>query len=233
MTFMDNEKPCKETPIPSPLEPFEKGAPLYKMELANAACPSFCSCLKPFFGTLEEVRAFVAAYKGDREEDGAPPEILSAFAKWEAGDHAVTHWVSFSLVPLLVPAELRYTERLTLSFYQWPHTNIWGCIYSLRCSKVTAELRWLACEKDCFCSLMADFKDLEWSDETGVWYPVEEEPWGTAHLLCFEKNHVRNRLAVPQKHFDSLQKLEEDHQRFLCQPSVDFSSFCEEIFGDG
>lgn len=206
---------------------------LYQMCLEDCACPSFCSAYKPFFGTLDEIEEFVFAHKADGEKEGEMPEIVSAFEAWKAGQKDVMHTVSYSPLPLLTPAKLVYRAEQTWQNYRWEHFNIWKCVYHMRCSSVQTEHRWVECEGRFMRCVIADFENLEWSDDEKQWYPVDEDVWGLCHMLCFENNSVRNRLAEPEKNFETQEKMQEDYQIFLKNPTPVFCEFCNEIFGDG
>lgn len=210
----------------------EEKQEFYKMYLEDCSCPSFCSACKSVFGTLAEIEDFVAAYGEDCREKGELPEIVTAFEKWKAGEKDATHIAACSEQRLLTSAKLVYRARHAFKLYQWEHRNIWGCIYHMRCSAVNTEHRWIECEGRYYRCVTASFEDLEWAEE-GEWCKVDDSTWGIPHMLCFEKNCVRNRLAEVENMFETKEEMENDYQKFFEKPIPDFSEFCNEIFGDG
>ncbi len=97
----------------------------YQLRLDDCATPSFVSFDKPYYGTLDEIRGFIAALEQDeacRESDAAP---IAAFHAYESGDHEAKHYAAYQELPLLIPVSVLERKTVTLREYAWTHMNIW------------------------------------------------------------------------------------------------------------
>lgn len=203
----------------------------YRLELDDCSAVSFCSFGKYYFGTLEDIRAFIDRL--DQERPDFQRELVSAFRAYEEGQTDVTHHAAFQEVPLLTPARLIHKETLVLEDYAWDHLNTWQCIYKMRCDRVETEHLWLVCGDHGFRAMKANFKSLQYEGVLGEWITIGDMLWGFPCVLQRDSEHFRNVIAEPEKGFKNTAELEQDWEKFKKNPDPQFAAFCDDIFGDG
>lgn len=202
------------------------------LELDDCSAASFCSFGKYYFGTLDEIRAFINTV--DKECEDSHRELVSAFRAYEAGRIDVTHHAAFQKVPLLTPARLLHKEKIVLENYVWDHLNTWKSVYEMRCKKVESEHLWLECEGRAFRAVKATFKGLQCKGVLGNWRPVSGKVlWGFPCIIRGDSAQLQNMLAEPEREFSDLETLEQDWEEFAKNPVPDYTGFCDDIFGDG
>ena len=206
----------------------------FRLELDDYAMPAFTSFGKYYFGTQEEISAFIRAVEQREETRGKPPsQLVSGFHAYIAGDRTAKHNVAYRDVPLLTPATLLQEETITQTALQWTHFNIWQWPIEMRCSQVQSKHLWIECEGDYYRSLTAIFTNLQWEGAAGEWHNADGGFWGYPEMLLVEPPVTASRLAVPEKVFNSVEELESDWQSFVSKADPDYAQFCNEIFGDG
>lgn len=57
--------------------------------------------------------------------------------------------------------------------------------------------------------------------------------WGFPRILTGNQFDLRNRLAEPEKRFETMEEVQQDRKEFFKSPDPDYSEFCNDIFGDG
>lgn len=206
----------------------------YCLQLDDYAAPSFASWSKPYYGTLADIRCLVDALAGDGKDHGLSiTELVDGLHDYEAGNRNVTHHVAYQVVPLLEPVELLGEEVLHLEGYQWEHRNTWGCPYKMRCDRVRSRHLWLNGPEGICRVVMAEFENLRYEGMSGLWVPLLDGFWGFPMMLASEGTRVRNRLAVTEKRFPSLEAARQNMAAFQPAQDVDFTAFCQDVFGNG
>ena len=205
---------------------------LYQLRLDDCATPSFVSFDKPYYGTLEEIRDFVAALEQDEECREGEESLITAFHAYEAGKHGATHYAAYQEIPLLIPVSILTRKTVILREYAWTHMNIWNCPYELRCEELEAGQVWIETEKGCVRCLRAKFKNLELKSVIrNDWRPLNSGFWGYPHMLEYEEPYVYNRLLVSEESFNTRElALKNAHAR---QPGLCLDEVCDDMFGDG
>lgn len=204
----------------------------YRLELDDYSAVSFCNFGKYYFGTLEEIGAFINML--DKEYEDTHRELVSAFRAYEGGQTDVAHHVAFQKVPLLTPARLVHTEKVVLKNHAWDHTNTWQRVYKMRCTKVETEHLWLECEGRYFRVMKATFTKLRYESILGGWRQLSNNMlWGFPCILREDTGHFWNTLAEPEKGFQTMEELDQDWEEFKKNPDPQFTEFCNDIFGDG
>ena len=99
---------------------------LYRLTLDDYSAASFTSFGKSYYGTLEQIGAFIQSLEKDEDLKGRYKELTDAFHQYEAGNTNVQHNVAYQKVPLLEPVKLVGTATQRLDNYRWDHTNTWG-----------------------------------------------------------------------------------------------------------
>lgn len=122
---------------------------------------------------------------------------------------------------------------LRLENYSWHHTNTWGYDHTLRCKCAVTHHIWI--EADChFVRVVkVEFNTLQLHAGNDLWAPLGHNLGGHPKILCTNEGNVLNRLAVEEKRFENRDAAVLNFVQFYEEKDMDFSEFCNEIFGDG
>ena len=205
----------------------------YRLELDDYSAAAFTSFGKYYYGTLDEIRDFIAQLSNDDDFHDRFSELISAFQAFEFGQHEVTHQVAYRETPLLVPAHLLHKEKITLDNYAWEHLNTWRWPYPMRCEKVESEHFWFACDREYFRATKAVFTNLQYAGAIGQWKDVGNMLWGFPCILAGGPAGFRNQLGEPEMRFQNKTEAQKDWEAFTIAPNPDYTEFCNDIFGDG
>ena len=205
----------------------------YRLVLDEYASPSFCTLRKGYYGSLNDIKGLVDALDADQHYREHHLELINAFRAYVSGDHTITYRVAYSELPLLEPVELLDSAALRLDQFAWSHTNVWDCQYHLRCDCVETVHYWLRLKDRYLRVVKANFKNLEFLSEIHGWRTLHSHFWGFPKMIVSAEGDVYNRLAVCEKSFESLAEAETDIAAFPSLKDVDFTEFCNDIFGDG
>ena len=204
----------------------------YQLRLDDCATPGFVSFDKPYYGTLEEIRGFIAALEQDEQCRENHANLIAAFHAYESGNHDAKHYAAFQEIPLLIPVDVLMRRVERLHDYAWTHMNIWECPYYLRCRELEAEQVWIETEKCCVRCLRTRFKNLELKSIVGdEWRPLNSGFWGYPHMLEYEEPYVYSRLLVSEEAFKTKKLALKNAQ--ANQPGLCLDEVCDEMFGDG
>ena len=205
----------------------------YRLELDDYSAAAFTSFGKYYYGTMEDLRCFFGELTIDEELNKRFKDLISTFQAFDEGQQGLTHYIAYRKVPLLVPAHLLHKETVTLESYKWEHTNTWGWPYYMRCDKVESEHLWFACGGEYFRAVKAVFLKLQYAGTADQWNHIGTMLWGFPCILTGNPFSFWNRLAEPEKHFKTMEEVQQDWKAFLKAPDPDYSEFCNDIFGDG
>lgn len=201
--------------------------------LWDYSAPSFVSKSKAFYGTLADIRAFIGALESDKKTKEDFQETITAFHEFEAGNHTVTHNVAYRDFPLLEPVKIQYEAMLRLENHTWHHTNTWGYDHTLWCKSASTHHIWIEADGYFVRVVKAAFNTLQLQADNDLWTPLGHNFWGHPKILCTNKGSVFNRLAVEETRFENRDAAVSNFVRFYEEKDMDFSEFCNEIFGDG
>ena len=205
----------------------------YRLELDDYSAAAFTSFGKYYYGTTEDLRCFFEELISDGELKKRFKDLISTFQAFDEGQQGLTHSIAYRKVPFLVPAHLLHKETVTLESYKWEHTNTWGWPYYMRCDKVESEHLWFACGGEYFRAVKAVFSKLQYAGTADQWNHIGTLLWGFPCILTGNPFSFWNRLAEPEKHFKTMEEVQQDWKAFLETPDPDYSEFCNDIFGDG
>ena len=205
----------------------------YRLELDDYSAAAFTSFGKYYYGTIEDLRCFFDELISDGELKKRFKDLISTFQAFDEGQQGLTHSIAYRKVPFLVPAHLLHKETVTLESYKWEHTNTWGWPYYMRCDKVESEHLWFACGGEYCRAVKAVFSKLQYAGTADQWNHIGSMLWGFPCILVGNPFSFWNRLAEPEKHFETMEEVRQDWKTFLETPDPDYSGFCNDIFGDG
>ena len=202
---------------------------MYRLQLDDYSKPGFVSNTKNYYGTLADINGLITALEEYDKENFK--DLITAFKTYLQGDKKVTHNVAYRNVKLLEPVQLLGSFEHTMTDYQWEHTNTWGFPYKVKFDKAEIEHFWFSVRKKYYRCMRAAFTNLAYENPVEEWTPLGTFVLGFPCMLKREFDIIGNRLAVEEKVFDSKEDMEFDMNNF--DKSVDFTEFCNEIFGDG
>ena len=205
----------------------------YCLHLDDYSTPAFISYGKAYYGTMEDLKAFMDALDKAEETHERFEKLIGAFRAYEAGNTAVKHNVAFQEIPLLEPVKLLGTATLRLDNYHWEHLNTWKWPYKMRCDVVDTTHYWFSLDGIYCRAVKARFENLQYDGIGSKWSPLDSCFWGFPKMIEPEGRHLYNRLAVEEKRFKRKKDAEADRASFMLTRDVDFSEFCNDIFGDG
>lgn len=208
-------------------------ADYFRLELDDYSAPAFTSFSKYYFGTFDEIREFIFALCEKDRSRNNHTALISAFRVYESGQTDAIHPVAHHFVPLLVPAQVLYREKIELANHAWEHLNTWSCTYNMRCGSVNSEHLWVECGGEFTRVVKAEFAGLCYEGLEDCWMPIGGRLWGFPCMLTGDEEKFWNRLAEPEKVFKTKEELIADWEAFTASPDPDFEDFCNDIFGDG
>ncbi len=206
---------------------------LYCLHLDDYSAAAFTSFGKAYYGTMPDVKAFIDALDSDPERSENYANLILAFREYEAGNTAVKHNVAYQEILLLEPVKLLGVATLRLDNCRWEHLNTWRWPYNMRCDVVKTTHYWFSLDGIYCSAVKARFENLRYEDIGGGWTAIEDRFWGFPMMIMPEGRYLHNRLAVEEKRFKRKKDAEEDRAAFPLARDVDFTEFCNDIFGDG
>lgn len=205
----------------------------YCLHLDDYSAAAFTSFGKAYYGTMEDLRAFIDALDKDEETHERFEKLIGAFRAYEAGNTAVTHSVAYQEIPLLEPVKLLGAATLRLDNYHWEHLNTWRWPYKMRCDVAETTHYWFSLDGIYCRAVKARFENLQYDGIGGKWNALDGGFWGFPKMIMPDGHYLYNRLAVEEKRFKRKKDSDEDRATFPLTRDVDFSEFCDDIFGDG
>lgn len=83
-----------------------KNKEFYKITLTDYAIPSFCSCGKDYYGTIEEVEDLINGNKKNNSIESDIEGLQAAFTEYKSGNIECEHTVAYSKAKFLTPVRL-------------------------------------------------------------------------------------------------------------------------------
>ena len=196
---------------------------VFHIELDDYAKPSIVSFGKSYFGTMDDIEEFISKF--DEEDD----ELVKAFREYINGNKDVEITVAFNKRKMLEEVKVYGSKELVSGGFKWEHINIWGFRYYLRCEGLNSKHYWIKSHTDYYRIIKARFRKLQYKNTMDEWSDIDSI-WGYPHIIEFG---MYNTLMVIEKRFDTLKELKEDMNQLNSIKDMDFTSFCNDIFGDG
>lgn len=205
----------------------------YALTLDDYSLPSIASGDKPYFGTLSEISTFINSIKNNKEQAENHQGLIKAFDKFCAGKKDVTHIVAYNHQQLLKSIKLIATFEYEMKAYEWNHKNVYGFTYCMKFKDARIKHFWFKYENKFLRCIKADMTDLQYRNTKGAWIPLEGGYWGFPNIIMFEPPHTYSQLAVKEKVFNTIEELKTDDENFEPGIDINFTEFCNDIFGNG
>ena len=103
----------------------------------------------------------------------------------------------------------------------------------MKCDVVDTTHYWFSLDGIYCRAVKARFENLRHEDIGGGWIAIEDRFWGFPTMIMPENCYLYNQLAVEEKRFKRKKDAEKDMTAFPLVRDVDFTEFCNDIFGDG
>lgn len=205
---------------------------VYALFLDDYSCPSCCSGIKTYYGTLEEIKTFI-----DRlEATNGHGTTVKAFRDFCNGNTEVTHGIAYIWHPLMRPVKVLQEFSTKLDHPQWEYINPYGCPYEVKADTAFVKAMLVKDEDKYYRCLQAGMLNLSYFDDFDTknpWHPLDGGFWGHPEMMNVKRQDkdftVESRLYIKETQYDSkadaLAQFESD--------PINFAHFSEDIFGDG
>lgn len=211
---------------------FNKSTPnqnLLLVELRDYACPSFCSGVTAYVGTIDSFAELADAGIKENPESLYFRTIKEAAKKYRQGYHDATIDIGFGerqfAKRLAVLAEAEYTDgERQIEFY-----NIYECENLLHTEQISASIVYVRTADEYMRCIKVSMKNISLVDEQGVLLPIDDF-WGHPEVLYHDGAYIRSRLYAVEKRFADEAECRADIEN----PSpLSFDSFLFDVFGNG
>lgn len=202
---------------------------LYGITLDDYFSPSFCSSTKTYFGSLDEIQAFIELLE-DTEQYLITKE---AFKRYLEGDTEATHHVAYSEYRLLETVEVFAEEEIKLDKTAWEFLNVWSFPQYMEIDSGTVKKVLLKHGKTYLRTIKASVSGLRTADRLDApkseWLELCGGFWGHPGILKANENTVHSTLYMKEKEYKTKK---EAIEKFRTDP-VCLDCLCEDVFGDG
>ena len=151
---------------------------LYRLTLDDYSMPGFCSFSTDYIGTMEDIRFFVEALRGDIRCAETESRLIHACDLYEAGSHDVTYNAAYQKNRLLESVTCLGTAETTLTDYTWEHLNTWDCPYDMKCSRAECTHIWVSYEGKYRRCVRVKFSNLQYKNTVGEYVSFGGMCWG-------------------------------------------------------
>lgn len=197
---------------------------VYHIELDDYSTPAFVSFGKNYYGTMKDIEEFISKFKPNEES-----EIVKAFQEYKNGNKDAEITVAYRKRKMLEEVKVYGKKEIISGNFEWEHINTWGFPYPMRCEKLKSTHYWIKSNKKLCRIIKAEFTNLQHKNAIDEWTEINSI-WGHPHIIEFG---MYNTLMVVEKKFDTIEELKENMQHFSSIEDMNFTEFCNDIFGDG
>ena len=205
-----------------------KKEPWYSFELDDYSAPSCTSFTKLFFGTVEDFRQLLNGIP-----NGEMDELKSTFEHFAAGERRITHYAGFIKTRFAIPVQVLGEKFFELNDVNYLYENSYGFYYKVRFSRAAGTAYLIKRNKVYYLAYRVKIENPEYCDtlnQAEKWYSLGDMIWGHQGVLKIENSSMENTLALIESSYENVQVA---RARFDELSLCDWSSFFEEVFGDG
>lgn len=206
--------------------------PLYKIELWEPACPSFCSFSKCYFGTLADMKRVLERAK----ELGEYNETKEALEEYFKGNVSATHNIVYQEIPVLEKVKMIDEKSFEMADYVWIHRNIWDDDVSMHfkhayLQRIIVQIgdTYLVCLKGKFRKLGYKLDSIR-NDKLPFERIDRNNCWGNKLVIDSERDIFESLLYVKEESFehdfDAARKYYDDSY-------INMTQIINEVFADG
>ena len=205
----------------------------YGVRLNNYFSPSFCSSYKMYFGTLNDIKAFIESLECSEQNF----MIRNAFKRYLLGETNVTHEAAYVQQKLIEDVELIAECKVKLGQTAWKFLNVWYSPQYMEFDSAIVRMALIKYESRYLRVIKASVRGLRTSPEANRpkerWIELTCGFWGHPGILSSSgegNTHiVYSNLYMKEREYatkeEAMGKFRTDGIRFNC--------FCEDVFGNG
>lgn len=202
---------------------------LYGITLDDYFTPSICSSSKTYFGSLDEIQAFIELL----EDNEQYLQTKEAFKSYLEGNTEATHRVAYSEHRLLEAVDVLAEEEIKLDKTAWEFLNVWQWPQYMELDNGTIKKVLLKHGKTYLRAIKASIRGLRTADRpdapTNEWLELCGGFWGHPGILVANESTVDSTLYMKEKEYKTKKEATEN---FRTEP-VSLDCLCEDVFGDG
>lgn len=180
---------------------------VFGVELPDYAMPGFCSGLKLYFGSIEDIASFRRALYSD---DRSKPEDME-----------------------FISAKLYGAKYSSQAAGKCEHTNVWGFPYFAWWDKLESVHLWIR-YKDrflrCVRARMTNLR-IDTNEDASGSYSPGEQLWGYPHILEYRQPYHFSRMYEVEKTYETEDSLLYDLAHY--DGSIELTTWLDDLFGDG
>lgn len=201
----------------------------YALTLDDYFSPSFVSGTKRYYGTMDEIKAFIDALDYEKHKS-----TVDTFREFTDGNAMTIHNVAYIECPLLESVTVVTSAFLYLINEEWEFKNIWGCVYKMRVKSAHTKAYLIKDGNKYIRCISPVMEGLSYQSELiadGRWSPVRDS-WGHPGILIFDQEKdevIRSALYLPERQYDDVKLAVAE----LDNEKISLDIVCEDIFTDG
>ena len=205
----------------------------YGIRLNNYFSPSFCSSHKMYFGTLNDIKAFIESMGSDEQIF----RIRNAFERYLSRETNAKHEVAYVQEKFIEDVELIAEYEVMLGRTAWKFLNVWHYTQYMELDFAVVKTALIKYEGQYFRVIKASARGLRTSPEVNrskeQWIELSYGFWGHPGILSSvadgETYTVYSNLYMKEKEYATKEEaLAKFHIDEVC-----LDRLCEDVFGDG
>ena len=205
----------------------------YGVRLNNYFSPSFCSSHKMYFGTLDDIKAFIESMGSDEQSF----RIRNAFERYLSRETNAKHEVAYVQEKFVEDVELIAEYEVMLGRTAWKFLNVWHYTQYMEFDSAVVKTALIKYEDRYFRVIKASARGLRTSPEMNrpkeQWIELSYGFWGHSGILSSTKYGetyiVYSNLYMKEKEYATKEEaLAKFHADEVC-----LDCLCEDIFGNG
>ena len=205
---------------------------IYEIDLDDYSLPGFCSGTRKYYGTADEVKAFVLSL--NNAEGSHLENLVKAIDFNCSNGYILRHTVEYDKGLFISPVTLIAQASFRIKAPEWMHLNIYGYPYYMKADSAIISEMIVKSRKIYVKCARAELKNLRYSihPTKGKWKKLTDGFWGFPGIIQYDPKG--------DKTFSSLFFVEKESERKndpelkIGDPkNIDLSGFCDNIFGDG
>ena len=205
----------------------------YGVRLNNYFSPSFCSSHKMYFGTLDDIKAFIESM-GSGEQSLM---IRNSFERYLSGETNAMHEVAYVQQKLIEDVELIAEYEVMLGRTAWEFLNVWYYPQYMEIDSAVVKMALINYKEQYLRVIKASVRGLRTCADINrleeEWIALSDGFWGHPGILSSTKDvetyMVYSNLYMKEKEYATKEEaLVKFHADKVC-----LDCLCEDIFGNG
>ena len=205
----------------------------YGIRLNNYFSPSFCSSHKMYFGTLDDIKAFIESMGSDEQSF----RIRNAFERYLSRETNAKHEVAYVQEKFVEDVELIAEYEVMLGRTAWEFLNVWHYTQYMEIDSAAVKMALIKCEDRYLRVIKVSSRGLRTCADINrpkeKWLELSDGFWGHPGVLSSSQEgdtyNVYSNLYMKEKEYATK---EEALAKFYTD-EVCLDCFCEDVFGNG